>query len=476
VERPGLGAHPEFWRALTCVTEITGSTEISRHFSVGSVFSVVKIMPKFFRRIAVVTWFFLAFLSPARAQADRAGVVITAEGQVTPVMVSHIQRGIATAEQRGAQALVIRLNTPGGQIELMDRIVTAILESNVPVVVYVSPRGAIAGSAGTVITLAAHANAMAPETSIGAASPVGGQGEDIGETLEAKIKSVLRAQVRNLASERGPKAIAIAESTIENATAVTATEAREAGLTDFIASDLADLLSQLDGHTLTVHDRPVTLHTAGAIVTEVEVNLLEEILAILTNPNVVFLLLAVGAQAILIELSSPGGWVAGFIGVTCLALAFYGLGVLPVNWFGIVFIGIAFVLFILDIQATAHGALTAAAVGSLIVGALVLFNTPDTLPYLRVSVPLVIGASLGLGGVFLALLIYALRSQTLPPAIGKETLAGRVGQVIQPLAPRGIVLLDSEEWSAESDGETIDAGQKVEVVEVRGLRLRVKKR
>ncbi|HLB45591.1 MAG TPA: nodulation protein NfeD [Anaerolineales bacterium] len=410
------------------------------------------------------------------AQGGRTVVVITAEGPVTPVMVGYIQRAITTANERGAQALIIRLNTPGGQIDLMDRIVTSMLESPVPVVVYVSPRGAIAGSAGTVITLAAHANAMAPETAIGAASPVGSQGEDINETLDAKIKNILKAQVRNLASERGEEAIALAESTIEEAKAATADEAKAVGLTDFIATDLDDLLRQLDGFTVNVRGESVTLHTADAAVVELEVNLLEEILGILTNPNIVFLLLAVGAQAILIELSSPGGWVAGFTGIVCLALAFYGLGVLPVNWFGIVFIIIAFVLFIMDINAPTHGALTAAAVGSLIVGALILFNSPGSMPYLRVSVPLVIGTSVLLGGAFFVVLIYALKARKLPVAIGVETLVGKVGHVTQTLNPRGIVQLEAEEWSAESVGGTIEVGQSVEVVEVTGVRLRVRKK
>jgi membrane-bound serine protease (ClpP class) len=317
---------------------------------------------------------------------------------------------------------------------------------------------------------------MAPETAIGAASPVGSQGEDIGETLDAKIKNILKAQVRNLASERGEEAIALAESTIEEAKAATADEAKAVGLTDFIAADLDDLLRQLDGFTVNVRGESVTLHTADAAVVELEVNLLEEILGILTNPNIVFLLLAVGAQAILIELSSPGGWVAGFTGIVCLALAFYGLGVLPVNWFGIVFILIAFVLFIMDINAPTHGALTAAATGSIIAGALILFNSPGSMPYLRVSVPLVVGTAVLLGGAFFVILIYALRARKLPVAIGVETLVGKVGYVTQTLSPRGIVQLESEAWSAESEGETIEVGQSVEVVEVTGVRLRVRKK
>jgi membrane-bound serine protease (ClpP class) len=326
-----------------------------------------------------------------------------------------------------------------------------------------------------VITLAGHANAMAPETAIGAASPVGAQGEDIGETLDAKMKSILKAQVRNLASERGERAIALAEATIETAEAATAEEAKAAGLTDFIAADVPDLLRQLDGFTVTVRGNEIKLRTADIPITELPTNLLEEILNILTNPNVVFLLLAIGAQAILIEMSSPGGWAAGTVGVVCLALAFYGLGVLPVNWFGIVFIILAFVLFVLDIQATAHGALTAAATLSLIVGGLILFNSPGSLPYYRVSVPLVIGTSLVLAGLFFTVLLIALRTRNLPVTMGSESLVGKMGEVRQALAPGGMVQLGGELWSAETEGETIEVGQKVVVVAVEGLRLKVKK-
>jgi membrane-bound serine protease (ClpP class) len=427
------------------------------------------------RRSLLVLWLSLSLVTLAHAQTSGGALVLTAEGPVTPVMVSFIERGISTAEARNAQVLIIQLNTPGGQIDLMDKIVNAILESEVPVVVYVSPRGAIAGSAGTVITLAGHLNAMAPETSIGAASPVGSQGEDLDETIDAKLKNTLKAQVRNLASERSEEAIALAESMIDEAQAATAEEALAAGLTDFIADDVPDLLRQLEGRQVDVKGRTVILKTADAPVTELSVSLLEEVLGVLTNPNIVFLLITIGAQAILIELSSPGGWVAGFVGVVCLALAFYGLGVLPVNWFGIVFIILAFVLFILDVNAPTHGALTAAAIGSLIVGGLVLFNSPGSEPYLRVSVPFVIGTSVVLGAAFFAILLVALRTRRLPVTVGVESLVGREGEVRQQLAPSGTVQVGGELWSAETDGETIEAGQKVEVVEVKGLKLKVRK-
>jgi len=426
--------------------------------------------------IFVVTLMLAWPLARLDAQTDRSVVVLTADGELTPVMVAYIQRGIDTAEQQQAQALIVELNTPGGDVTLMDKIVNEILESKVPVIVYVSPTGGIAGSAGTVITLAAQANAMAPETSIGAASPIDSNGEDLNTTLATKIKNVLKAQVRNLASNRPQAAIDMAESAIENATAATADEAKAAGLTDFIATDLPDLLQQLDGYQVTVHDQPVVLHTAGASVVNLDINWLEQILALLTNPNIIFILLALGAQAILVEITHPGGWVPGFLGAVCLILAFYGLGVLPVNLFGLVFIGLAFALFILDIKATTHGVLTAAAVGCLIAGTLVLFNSPGSAPNLQVSVPLVLVTSLILGVLFFSLVIFAMRARSLPLMTGSQLMVGKVGVVRQALSPRGIVQMKGEEWTAETEGETLEPGQEVQVVAVQGVKLMVKKK
>jgi membrane-bound serine protease (ClpP class) len=207
-----------------------------------------------------------------------------------------------------------------------------------------------------------------------------------------------------------------------------------------------------------------------------ELSLIEQLLVVLTNPNIVFILLTIGVQAILIELSSPGGWVAGFIGVVCLSLASYGLGVLPVNWFGMIFLATAFVLFVLDIKAPTHGALTAAGVGSLIVGALVLFNSPATPQFQRVSVPLVVVSSLITGGIFAAALAFAIRAQKVPVRTGREALLDRVGVVKEqiPAFGSGMVQVAGELWSAESaQGIEIPPGTRVEVLEVSGIRIKV---
>jgi len=432
------------------------------------------------KKTSVLLLFIVLFLASAllqtgQAQADSEVYVLTLKGPLTPAMLGYLERGLTSAKEDRAQALVIQLDTPGGSIDLMNRMVQAIRASSVPVVVYVSPRGAIAGSAGTVITLAGHVAAMAPDTAIGAASPVGGQGEDLGETIATKEKEILKATVRSLAEGRGAAAIALAEATIEDASAASASEAFTTGLVDFIAEDLEDLLVQMDGFKVDAQGLK-TLDTAGASVLHIPQRFIEQFLQVLTNPNIVFLLITIGVQAILIEISSPGGWIAGFIGVSCLALGTYGLGILPVNWFGLAFIATSFVLFVLEVKAPTHGALTVAGLASFIVGALVLFNSPETPSFLRVSVPLVIGTGIATAAFFMTIVTFAIRAQFLPVEVGREVLIGRTGEVRTKMSPTGMVQVAGELWTATLDDEAVSLkpGERVEVMGVEGLRLTVR--
>lgn len=435
------------------------------------------------RKILIIAWLILASLSSLVCQTARAQtnepqiVVLTADGPITPAMAQYLSRGIKIAERQGAEALIFQLNTPGGALDAMNAMEQMILASEVPVIVYIAPPGAMAASAGTIITLSGHGAAMAPTTTIGAASPVGGQGEDLGTTMEAKVKNEMAATARALTLRRGPAAQALAEDTIQNAAAVSSDEALEVGLIDFIATDLNDLRSQLDGFTVEIAGEPVTLHTANASFENINISLIEELLLIVTDPNIVFLFITIGVQAIIIEISSPGGWVAGFIGVVCLALATFGLGILPVNYFGLVFIVMAFVLFILDIKAPTHGGLTAAGVGSLIVGALVLFNTPATPRFQHVSVPLVIGVSIASGFIFFGIMMIAVRAQKTPIRTGEESMSGRMGTARTDLSPKGSVQVGGELWSAEleDDRQQVPMGSRVQVVKVDGLRIIVRK-
>jgi len=427
--------------------------------------------------LLIAAWF--GIFQPARAQSDEPlAIVLTAEGPIMPPMYEYIKRGIETAERENAEVLIIQLNTPGGSIDTLYDIVEVIRNSNVPVVIYVSPRDAQAASAGALVTMAGHASAMAPRTIIGAASPIDSSGADIESTLETKIKEDLKAKARGLVEPRGAQATQLAEAMIDDAKAVTAAEALETHLIDFIVDNVDDLLEALDGFTVQMNDGPRTLHTSNARTETLAMSFIEQLLLFLTNPNIVFSLFSLGAMAILFEITSPGGWVSGFVGVACISLSIYGMGLLSLNWFGIVFLVTAFVLFILDIKAPTHGALTAAGVASFIIGALVLFNSPGVPQFQRVSVPLVFGVGIAIGLLFFGILLFALSALRVPVSMGVESMIGKTGTAKTWHEAGGQVQLQSELWSAESvrESDKISKGDKVEVVEVQGLRLKVRKK
>jgi membrane-bound serine protease (ClpP class) len=428
--------------------------------------------------LLVVAAILFAAVSTVQAQAGHPLIlVLQANGPITPPMAEYLGRGIQSAEQQNAEALIVQLDTPGGDLGSLDKIIQEIRASTVPVVIYVAPNGAMAGSAGALVTMAGHVAAMAPEAAIGASSPVSSGGQDLSTTEKAKASEIMKAQIRPLVERRGAAAAQLAQDMIDNAKAVSASEALQVHLIDMIASNTEDLIKQLDGFSVGMAAGPRILHTSGATTQPVEMNLLEQLLLILTDPNIVFVLLALGVLALQVELTHPGAWVPGFIGITCLALATYGLGVLPVNWFGLVFIITAFVLFLLDIKAPTHGALTAAGVASFIIGALVLFNSPGVPAFERVSVPLVVGVGITIGLMFAGILTYALRAQGLPLQTGTGVMLGKFGTARSDIKPSGQVQVESELWTAEAaeGSASIRRGDKVEVVEVRGVHLKVRK-
>jgi membrane-bound serine protease (ClpP class) len=418
-------------------------------------------------------WLSLFLLPFSLVSAQQAPFVdiLEIEGPVTPVMLSYIERGIRTAEGNGAQALIIMLDTPGGQTDLMGKIIQALLDADVPVVVYVHPPGAYAASAGTLITLAAHVAAMAPGTTIGAASPVGSEGQDLGETMEKKVKEDLKAQARALAARRGDEAIAWAESAVEEARAATADEALALGVIDFVARNLDDLLTQMDGFEVTVQDRQIVLHTEGAAVQRQPMTFFEQLLHIITNPTIAFILLTLGVNAILFELSSPGGYVAGIVGVICLMLAFYALGVLPVNYAGLILIALAFVLFFVDVAAATQGVLTIGGIVSLVAGALVLFNSP----LYQVSLASIISVALVTGLFFAFVVAKVIQAQRRPSVTGQEGLVGATAVARTTIDPTGTVLIAGELWDAQAVDGPVEAGEQVTVVAMDGFRLSVRR-
>ncbi len=428
-------------------------------------------------------WVVLGLQAPVSVwgAAHREVVVLAIDGPIVPVMVRYVERGLRVAERRGSQAVVIQVNTPGGTLDAMQQIIERLRNSPVPVVAYVAPRGARAASAGALIVMAAHVAAMAPETTLGGDAPARPQGE-MDEVLRAKAVNLLQALARSLVEHRGPEAVDVAQRIIAEAHALSVDEALEVGLVDFRARDLEHLLEQMDGMQVETVQGPQVLQTRGAYPYEVPRTLLEEALLVLTNPNVIFLLLVLGVQFILAEISSPGGWLAGFLGVVFLGLALYGLGALPVNWFGLLLILAAAVLIALEVQTPGfQGGLALAGAASFIIGALLLFNTPQALPFQRVSVPLVVLTGVSATGLALWLLRLVVRAQRQPVVMGPERLhdlVGARGLVRTPITPAepGTVQVRGELWTAEPEPPFthIPRDTWVEVVRVQGSRVFVR--
>lgn len=399
-------------------------------------------------------------------------VLLRFEGPVTPILLRYIERGVAVAQETGAEAVVLQLDTPGGSVDLTQTIIQRLLQAPVPVVVYVAPAGAHAGSAGTFITLAGHVAAMAPGSSIGAASPVGGGGEDLPETIKSKLINILTADVENLAARRGDAAVTFAREAVEKARAATVDEAIDLGVIDFVAADLPDLLQQMDGFAVTVDDETRVLRTAGAEVNEQRLGLLDDFLNVITNPAIAAILLTLGLNALLLELSSPGGYVAGIVGVVLLLLAFYALGTLDANWTGLGFVILAFVLFVLDIKAPTHGALTAGGIVSFVVGAAILFNVP----FVEIPWGTIIVLALLTAAFFVFAIAKGLQAQQRQPTTGLEGMIGDTGEVRAILDPRGRVFVSGELWEAESLDGTLPIGTEVNVVGHSGMRLHVRRK
>lgn len=430
------------------------------------------------KKIGRLTYLILVVLHLVAPLATAQGpevLVIDAEGPVTPVMHSFIERAIEEADVRNAEALIIRLNTPGGSVDLTKRIIQTIIASDVPVVVYVWPPGGFAASAGTFITLAGHAAAMAPNTSIGAASPVDASGAEVDETLRAKIENILVADIKSLADRRGEEAIEWAQEAITEAKAANAQEALEIGVIDFVANDLDELLDQLDGFTVEVNGQEQTLSTGDVSVEFVETTTVEELLGIIGNPSIALLLVSIGGLAIVYEIINPGGYISGIIGAILLLVGLYAVGQLPVNYAGLALILLAFALFVAELFTPTFGALTATGVVAFIVGGLILFNTSEfaydiPLPSI-IGIPLSMAAIVGFG---LRKVVQTMHTQ---PTTGQEGMIGAVGTVKSALEPKGSIFVWGERWQAESeDGQTIPAGEQVKVTGVDGFRLKVRKK
>ncbi len=418
-------------------------------------------------------------IAPVTAQDGTPQVrVLAIDDTITPAMAQYIARGIASAENADADAIVIEIDTPGGLSSAMDDIDRAILESEVPVIAWVSPRGARAASAGVFITYASHVAAMAPGTSIGSASPVSSDGSDMSDTMEAKVTNDAVSNIRNLADLRGRNAD-WAESAVRDAANITAEEALDLNVINLIAADLPTLLNEVDGMTVTMADgSPLTLMTAGAETSDTSMNVFEELLQFISNPTIAYLLMSFGALGIFLELSNPGTFVPGIVGVISLVLGLYALGTIPVNWTGVLLIAIAFGLFFLDLFVPSYGILLVAGISLFVIGSYMLVDT--SVPGFEGVAPFVIWTSAALilvSALIIGGAIFKVMRQK--PATGAPSMIGEVGVVRQPLNPTGMVHLQGELWTATADGlaagePPVPVGTNVEVTAIHGLRLVVR--
>ncbi|MGB0386774.1 MAG: NfeD family protein [Ardenticatenaceae bacterium] len=408
----------------------------------------------------------------AQEDAERGEVVVlTVEGAVTPAMGSYLERGLAEAESSGAALLILRLDTPGGQVGVMGQLVRQLSNASLPTLVYVWPSGGQAASAGTFITLSADLAAMTPQTTIGAASVVGGMGEDIDETMSKKVTNDLVAAIRSQTERRGEKATEWAEQAITDAIAANAEDALEIGIIDFIARDLDELLEQVDGTTVELADgNEVTVELKNASLREIEMNPLELFLHIITNPNIALLLVSLGTTALIYEFYSPGGYVGGIIGVIALTLGWYALGSLDANWAGLGLIAFGFILFAIETQTPTHGLFAAGGLAAFIFGSILLFQTS----YQPVSLELIIAISLSVAGFMVFALAAIARTRYSPALTGQQGLIGSLGQTRTSLNREsgGMVFLNGELWKAHSP-VPVPKGQRIRVVAVDGLHLEV---
>lgn len=408
------------------------------------------------------------------ALATAAGEKIRLVGihdPVTPVTARFLQRNLQEAARMGDRMVLIEMDTPGGLDTAMREIVKDVMASPVPVVVYVAPSGARAASAGAIIAMAADVAAMAPGTNIGAAHPVSLGEKSADKTMEAKVVNDAEAYAEGIAHQRGRNE-ELARRMVRESISLSAEKALEGRLIDLIARDRGDLLRQLEGRGFSRNGREQVLKLKDADIVPMEMGAVERVLNAISNPNVAYVLMLLGMVGLYFELSNPGVILPGAIGGICLILAFFAFQTLPFNYAGILLILLGLILFIAEIKIVSHGMLTVAGMCAMVLGSLMLFESPD--PYLRLSRSVILVTVLATGAFFTVVVAKALSAHRLSPATGREGLVGQEGVTETGLAPDGKVFVRGEYWDAWCD-EPIKAGCRVRVLEVDGMRLKVQR-
>lgn len=434
-------------------------------------------------------------------------VLIEINGMINPATLDYIRTGIKESESRSAEALIILLDTPGGLLNSTKEIVKLILNSPVPVVIYVSPKGASATSAGVFITLSANIAAMAPGTSIGAAHPVSvspskeeperkngpdentddksgdgkqskkGEGAPGGDNAERdimgeKLENYASSFIESIAEERG-RNVEWAEEAVRKSSSITATEALKKHVVDLIAPDLDGLVKQIDGMKVKLPGGDRVLNTKGSVITRIAMNAKQKLIDILSTPDIAFLLLSLGSLGLLLEFYNPGLIFPGVAGAVCLLMGFVSFQILPFNYAGMALLLLGIVLFVAEVYVASYGALTLGGLISFALGALLLFDTPES--DLRVGFDVVIASTLAFGVFFAYVIFYLIKAQKLTPRMGFEGIIGKEGSAVSEIQAAGKIYIDGEYWDAESD-QPIQKGDRIKVVEVlKGFKLKVKK-
>jgi membrane-bound serine protease (ClpP class) len=404
--------------------------------------------------------------------ADEPGevVVATYEGVINPVAAEYVQDAIVTAQQRNARALLLRLDTPGGLDTSMRLIIKDMTGATVPVVVYVSPSGGRAASAGVFITMAAHVAAMAPGTNIGAAHPVAMGGGEMDKTMREKVENDSAAYIKSIAEQRGRNAV-WAEHAVRKSVSATEKEALKLKVIDLIADDVPALLKSLNGRSITLVTGPLTLRTDGTVLHDYPMGLRLTALKTLSDPNIAYILMTVGTIGLMAELYNPGAILPGIVGAISLILAFYSFQSLPVNYAGLLLMALGILFFVLEATVTSYGLLAIGGVISMLLGSLMLIKTDAEFYQLSWGVILpVIGLAAAFSLFIVGMGVSAMRRK---PVTGTEEMVGLIGTAKTALDPRGQLSIHGEIWQAVSD-QPLKPGERAQVTKVEGLTLYVR--